>query len=110
MAVLTCCSNRITSPTTGATSRVRTTASSPSQGAVGNLYVFDARTMLLVQRARSLASGHYLVPYLDPTRRYVLMARHPQGHYEPVCYDQLRPANNLSIAEQREVWRAWQAP
>jgi hypothetical protein len=80
------------------------------QGAVGNLYVFDARTMLLVQRARSLASGHYLVPYLDPTRRYVLMARHPQGHYEPVCYDQLRPANNLTITEQREVWRAWQAP
>ena len=39
------------------------------QGAVGNLYVFDARTMLLVQRARSLTSGHYLVPYLDPTRR-----------------------------------------
>ena len=80
------------------------------QGAVGNLYVFASHTMLLVQRARSLASGHYLVPYLDPTRRYVLMARHPQGHYEPVCYDQLRPANNLTITEQREVWRAWQAP
>ena len=78
------------------------------QGAVGNLYVFASHTMLLVQRARSLASGHYLVPYLDPTRRYVLMARHPQGHYELVCYDQLRPANNLSITEQREVWRAWQ--
>ena len=78
------------------------------QGAIGNLYVFDARTMLLVQRARSLTSGHYLVPYLDPQRRYLIMGRHPQRQYEPICYDDLKPATALTLAEQAQLWAAWQ--
>jgi len=31
---------------------------------IGNIYVFDAETLLLVQQTRSLPNGHYLVPTL----------------------------------------------
>lgn len=76
---------------------------------VANLYVFAADTLLLLQRTRALKNGHYLVPYLDPARRYLILARHPQRHYEPVSYDDLKPTATLTLAAQAQLWASWQA-
>lgn len=75
---------------------------------IGNIYVFNAETLLLQQQTRSLPNGHYLVPYLNPARRYLIMGRHPQRQYEPICYDDLKPATALTLAEQAQLWAAWQ--
>ena len=76
---------------------------------IGNIYVFDAETLLLQQQTRSLPNGHYLVPYLNPARRYLIMGRHPARKYEPICYDDLKPATALTLAEQAQLWASWQS-
>ena len=65
---------------------------------IGNIYVFDADTLLLQQQTRSLPNGHYLVPYLNPARQY-----------EPICYDDLKPSTTLTLTEQAQLWASWQA-
>lgn len=75
---------------------------------IANIYVFDANTLLLKQQTRSLQNGHYLVPYLNPTQRYLLLARHIKRQYEPISYDDIKPAVALALSQQAALWQSWQ--
>lgn len=71
------------------------------------IHVFDAITLLPVAQTRSLPNGRYLVPYLDPARAYLILARHPRRHYDPVGYDDVKPASNRTVSEQAALWQSW---
>lgn len=69
--------------------------------------------LTLIARQTSLANGHYLFLGLDPNKRYMLMCRdlEPNGaeqRYEPVVWDYVTPANDLTGSEQQELWQSWQ--
>lgn len=68
------------------------------------IYVLDAKTLAVVKTAVSLDNGQYLITGLDPNRRYLVMARDYKGEYEPVCYDNVAPAADLTAEEIRGVW------
>lgn len=55
-------------------------------------------------RTFSLKNGQYLITNLDPTKRYLVMARDYKGDYEPVCYDNVTPASDLTADELRGLW------
>lgn len=69
------------------------------------IYVLDTQTLAIIKTAVSLDNGHYLITNLDPSRKYLIMARDYKGEYEPSCYDNVSPAADLSIDEQQELWR-----
>ena len=64
--------------------------------------------MTLVARQASLANGHYIFIGLDPNKQYLIMARDHNREYEPVVFDYVTPATDLTIAEQQELWESWQ--
>lgn len=70
-----------------------------------NIYVLDNKTLAIVKTAVSLDNGHYLIAGLDPTKRYLVMARDYQGEYEPVCYDNVTPASDLTADELGVLWQ-----
>lgn len=56
-------------------------------------------------RTFSLNNGHYLITDLDPSRKYLIMARDYKGEYEPVCYDNVAPASDLTADELGKLWQ-----
>lgn len=69
------------------------------------LYALDAKTLNVVKTAVSTDDGQYLIPHLDPAKRYLVMARDYQGEYEPYCYDNVAPATDLTLEEQQALWQ-----
>lgn len=71
------------------------------------IYVLDTQTLAVIKTATSLDNGHYLITNLNPTKRYLVMARDMwyKGEYEPVCYDNVVPAADLSLDELVTLWR-----
>lgn len=72
------------------------------------IYVFDAQTLNWIKTAKSLDNGHYLIMGLDPNKHYLIMCRDYNRDYEPCVYDYVKPATDLTIAEQVELWNSWQ--
>lgn len=71
------------------------------------IYVFDAKDLTLINRTASLANGHYLIRNLNPDTKYLIMARDHGSDYEPCVFDQVVPANDLSIEEQMTLWESF---
>lgn len=69
------------------------------------VYALDAKTLNVVKTAVSSDDGQYLIPHLDPAKRYLIMARDYQGEYEPYCYDNVAPATDLILDEQQALWQ-----
>lgn len=69
------------------------------------VYALDAKTLNVIKTAVSTDDGQYLIPHLDPTKRYLVMARDYQGEYEPYCYDNVAPATDLTLDEQQALWQ-----
>ena len=63
----------------------------------------------LIRETTSNAEGHYAFLCLDPQREYLIMARDWMRHYEPVAYDNVRPATNITPQEQWRLWQSWRA-
>lgn len=61
----------------------------------------------LIRETTSNAEGHYAFLCLDPQREYLIMARDWMRHYEPVAYDNVRPATNITPQEQWRLWQSW---
>lgn len=62
----------------------------------------------LVARQVSSKDGHYMFTGLNPTKRYMVMARDHKYQYEPFVWDDIVPATDLNIEEQqilRQLWR-----
>lgn len=71
------------------------------------IVVFDM-DLTVVSRWYSLDNGHYLITNLDPTKKYLLMARDYKGEYEPCCWDYVTPKDDKTLEEQMELWQSWQ--
>lgn len=72
------------------------------------IVALDAETYQFVAKIISRKDGHYLMPYLDPNKRYLLFARDLGKNYEPYAYDHAKPATDLSLIEQAELIALWQ--
>ncbi len=73
------------------------------------ILVLNADDLALSQRTVSLNNGHYLIAGLDPNKRYLVMCRDHERQYEPFCWDYVRPATDLTFAEQLALWQSWQS-
>lgn len=70
--------------------------------------LLDAISLQVVQRSRSLPTGNYIFIGLDTNRAYILMARDFKKEFEPFVWDHVRPATDISAAEQWALWQSWQ--
>lgn len=73
-----------------------------------NIWLIDASNMQSEQFVTSLKNGHYIFLGLDPNKRYLVMVRDYKKEYEPFAWDYVKPADDLTIAEQQALWQAWQ--
>ena len=72
------------------------------------IILFNAQDLSVVQRSQSFNNGHYLLNCLDPSKKYMIMARDYNREYEPAVFDYVTPATDLTIAQQQELWQSWQ--
>ncbi len=89
----------------GSADGILTVAGEPARR---QILVLDADTSTPVKSVFSLSNGHYLADDLDPSREYLILGRDNERQYEPFAYDWIEPANDLTIAEQRELWNEFQ--
>lgn len=73
-----------------------------------HIFLFDAISMELLRRTASLANGHYIFNGLDSTKQYIMICRDHNKEYEPVAWDYVTPATDLTIEQQQELWQSWQ--
>lgn len=83
------------------------------QPAKRKIELLDVTTYERLQQATSLANGHYLFIGIDQTKQYLVMCRDlpPNGteqRYEPVVWDYVTPATDLTPTQQQELWQTWQ--
>lgn len=72
------------------------------------IWLLDAQSLAIEQIVMSLKNGHYLFMGLDPAKEYLVMARDYKKEFEPFVWDYVKPANDLTIAEQQALWQTWQ--
>lgn len=72
------------------------------------IWLLETQTMAFEQVVTSLSNGHYLFMGLDPTKEYLVMVRDYKKEYEPFAWDYVKPADDLTIAEQQALWASWQ--
>lgn len=73
-----------------------------------DIWLLNAQTMAVEQVVTSLKNGHYLFIGLDPAKEYLVMARDYKKEYEPFVWDYVKPADDLTVAEQQAAWQSWQ--
>lgn len=73
------------------------------------IWLLNAHTLVIEAVQYSLNNGHYLFMGLDPAKRYMVMVRDYKKEFEPFCWDYVKPADDLTIAEQQALWQTWQA-
>lgn len=71
------------------------------------IWLLDAQTMAIEQVITSLKNGHYLFMGLDPDKRYLVMVRDYKKEFEPFVWDDVPPADDLTIDEQQALWQSW---
>lgn len=72
------------------------------------IWLLDAKTMAVEQVITSLKNGHYMFLGLDTAKEYLVMVRDYKRELEPFAWDYVKPANDLTIAEQQALWQTWQ--
>lgn len=72
------------------------------------IWLLNAKTMLAEQVITSLKNGHYLFLGLDPVKEYLVMVRDYKKELEPFAWDYVKPADDLTVAEQQALWQTWQ--
>lgn len=72
------------------------------------IWLLNAQSMAVEQVITSLKNGHYLFLGLDSTKEYLVMVRDYKRELEPFAWDFVKPANDLTIAEQQALWQTWQ--
>lgn len=73
-----------------------------------NIWLLNAKTMAIETAQWSLKNGHYLFMGLDPNKEYLVMVRDYKKELEPFAWDYVKPADDLTIAEQQALWQTWQ--
>lgn len=72
------------------------------------IWLLNAQTLAVEQVITSLKNGHYIFMGLDPAKDYLVMVRDYKKEYEPFVWDYVKPAEDLTIAEQQALWQSWQ--
>ena len=72
------------------------------------IWLLNAQTMAVEQVVISLKNGHYIFLGLDPAKRYLVMVRDYKKEFEPFAWDYVKPADDLTVAEQQALWATWQ--
>lgn len=72
------------------------------------IWLINAETMVVEQVASSLNNGHYIFMNLTLNIEYLVMVRDYKKEFEPFVWDYVKPANDLTIAEQQAIWQTWQ--
>lgn len=78
------------------------------QPASRKIWLLDAQSLAVEQVITSLKNGHYLFMGLGPDKRYLVMVRDYKKEFEPFAWDYVKPADDLTIAEQQALWQTWQ--
>ena len=73
-----------------------------------DIWLLNAKSMAVEQVITSLTNGHYIFTNLNPSQRYLVIARDYKKEYEPFVWDYVKPADDLTIAEQQAQWASWQ--
>ena len=76
--------------------------------AASDIILFDVMSLAVLYRTASLSNGHYMLVGLEPTKKYLVMARDYNKEYEPAVWDYVTPATDLTVAQQQELWQSWQ--
>lgn len=72
------------------------------------IWLLNAQTMAVEQGITSLKNGHYMFFGLNPDKEYMVMVRDYKRELEPFAWDYVKPATDLTIAEQQALWQTWQ--
>lgn len=72
------------------------------------IWLLNTATLAIENVGVSLNNGHYLFMGLNPTKEYLVMVRDYKRELEPFAWDFVKPANDLTIAEQQALWQTWQ--
>lgn len=72
------------------------------------IWLLDSKTMAVEQVITSLKNGHYIFLGLNTAKEYLVMVRDYKRELEPFAWDFVKPANDLTIAEQQALWQTWQ--
>lgn len=72
------------------------------------IILLNAKTLNIEGAQWSLPSGRYLFMGLDITKEYLVMVRDYKKELEPFAWDYVKPADDLTIAEQQALWQSWQ--
>lgn len=78
------------------------------QPASRQIVVLNAKTLTLQTITKSFANGRYLIAGLNPQNTYLVICRDYEKMYEAQSWDYVTPANDLTIAQQQELWQSWQ--
>lgn len=70
--------------------------------------LLNARTLGVEAAQWSLSNGHYMFLGLNPSMEYLVMVRDHKRELEPFAWDYVKPANDLTVAEQQALWATWQ--
>lgn len=72
------------------------------------IWLLDAQSLAIEQVATSLSNGHYMFLGLDTAKEYLVMVRDYKRELEPFAWDYVKPAEDLTVAEQQALWQTWQ--
>lgn len=73
------------------------------------IWLLNAKSMAVEQVVTSLQNGHYLFLGLNPAKRYLVMVRDYKKEFEPFAWDYVKPADDLTVAEQQALWATFTA-
>lgn len=72
------------------------------------VYILSSKTLALHGEQYSLTNGRYAFFNLNPQEEYLVMVRDYKRELEPFAWDYVKPADDLTIAEQQALWASWQ--
>ena len=76
--------------------------------AARKIWLLNAVTLSVERTTVSLANGHYIFMGLDPNKEYLVMVRDYKRELEPFAWDYVKPAEDLTVIEQKAMWQSWQ--
>ena len=72
------------------------------------IWLLNAKTMAVEQIVTSLKNGYYMFLGLNPASRYLVIVRDYKKEFEPFAWDEVPPANDLTVDEQMALQTSWQ--
>ena len=92
----------------GTADGIVTVAGLPASRAIYLYALYNYKPMVLVAKTWSTDNGNYIFDRIDPSLRYLVMARDYSEQYEPFAYDYVVPATDLTPHEQYLLEQSWQ--